>query len=378
MISRLSALLLTLCGGSWAEASAAAPYRSGWLAAMVRGSYVAVGEACSAPSTVVHYDGYGVRWIGRGSGRGAIYPIRRQGAGPEEWMDREVGIPITALGDGERIVVTTNKRILMRICPEDALPIWARERPVFMRYLPGKAPVELNAPWGGVLAQRAQCLGVIGDDGRFATAVWPATARIEFDARGLVVVDGEGPGRVRLGDYVQFSGGPLPTGTRYPLGGDVHVVEMPMACAKWPGYDGWIAIVNPGFRKRQSKPVGPAGAGLVPPAAASAVGLLPIPTGAYVEQGETCGNPGSLFRYDGRGMGWTRGAVRPMYPIVRVREEPGQWVATIVSPGPGDRPEPRELDVIIVPRGGGRVMVRAMERVEMTLCAPEELPAALR
>jgi hypothetical protein len=67
-----------------------------------------------------------------------------------------------------------------------------------------------------------------------------------------------------------------------------------------------------------------------------------------------------------------------MYPIVRVREEPGQWVATIVSPRPGDRPEQRELDVIIVPRGGGRVMVRAMERVEMTLCPPEELPAALR
>lgn len=61
-------------------------------------------------------------------------------------MEREVGIPITALGDGERIVVTTNKRILMRICPEDALPVWARERPVFMQYLPGKAPVALDAP----------------------------------------------------------------------------------------------------------------------------------------------------------------------------------------------------------------------------------------
>ena len=90
---------------------------------------------------------------------------------------------------------------------------------------------------------------MIGDDGRFATAVWPATARIEFDARGLVVIDGQGPGRVRLGDYVQFAGGPLPRGTRYPLGDDVHVVGMPMACAQYPGYDGWIAIVNPGFRK---------------------------------------------------------------------------------------------------------------------------------
>jgi hypothetical protein len=147
MIVRLFALLLVLCGGFRpVEAPAAAPYRPGWIAPLVRGSYVAVGEACSAPSTALHYGGYGVRWIGRGSGRGAVYPIRRQGGGPEEWMEREVGIPITALGDGERIVVTTNKRILMRICPEDALPVWARERPVFMQYLPGKAPVALDAP----------------------------------------------------------------------------------------------------------------------------------------------------------------------------------------------------------------------------------------
>ena len=129
----------------------------------------------------------------------------------------------------------------------------------------------------------------------------------------------------------------------------------------------------------QSKLAGPAApAASAGPAAASAAGLLPIATGAYVEQGEECGNPGSLFRYDGRGMGWTRGAVRPMYPIVRVREEPSQWVATIIAPGPGAAREPRELDVLIVPRGAGRITIRAMERVEMELCAPEELPVALR
>ncbi|HYW16959.1 MAG TPA: hypothetical protein VE891_12515 [Allosphingosinicella sp.] len=285
-----------------------------------------------------------------------------------------MGIPITALGDGERIVVTTNKRVLMRICPEDALPVWARERPVFMQYLPGKAPVALDALSGGVLTQRAECLGVILDDGRFATAVWPATARIEFDDRGLVVVGGEGAGRVRLGDHVQFTGGPLPKGTLYPFGGDVHVVDMPMACARWPGYDGWITIVNSDFRKGRR----PYRSQLAGPAAAAAAGVLPIAIGAYVQQDEECGNPGALFRYDGRGMGWTRGAVRPMYPILRVREEPGRWVATIIAPGPGVAPEPRELDVIIVPLGAGRITVRAMERVEMTLCAPDELPVALR
>lgn len=85
-----------------------------------------------------------------------------------------------------------------------------------------------------------------------------------------------------------------------------------------------------------------------------------------------------MFRYDGRGMGWTRGGTgAALYPIVRVREEQGQWVATIVAPGPGvsGASEPRELDVFIVPRGAGRVMVRAMEPVEMELCAPDKLPA---
>lgn len=110
-------------------------------------------------------------------------------------------------------------------------------------------------------------------------------------------------------------------------------------------------------------------------AVATSAGVLPIATGAYVEQDEECGNPGALFRYDGRSMGWTRGAERPMYPIRRVREEHGLWVATIVAPGPGAAPVPRELDVFIVPRDGGRITVTAMERTDMKLCPPGELPA---
>jgi hypothetical protein len=263
---RFSLLLLLLCGGCRAvEAPAFSPYRAGSFAALVRGTYVAVGEACSNPSAVFRYDGWGVGWIGRGSDPAALYPIVRVREGPEEYVatvsapgpgvdgadhPREVEVSIVAMGDGERIVVTAMERTEMRLCAEDALPVWARERPVFMQYLPGKAPLVLKASAGGILTQRGPCLGVILDDGRFSTAVWPATARIEFDSHGLVVVDGrEGGARVRLGDYVQFTGGPLPKGTRYPLGGDVHVVDMPMACAHYPGYDGWIAIVNPGFRK---------------------------------------------------------------------------------------------------------------------------------
>jgi hypothetical protein len=266
MIGRLPLLLLALCGDCrFVDGSPVAPYRPRAFAALVRGSYVAVGEACAAPSAVFRYDGSGVGWIGRGSNPGALYPIVREREGPDVYVatisapgpgvngarePRELEVWINALGDGERIVVTAMERTEMRLCAEDVLPVWARERPVFMQYLPGKAPLVLEAPSGGILTQRGPCLGVVLDDGRFATAVWPATARIEFDDRGLVVADGgEGGARLRLGDYVQFTGGPLPKGARYPLGGDVHVVDMPMACARWPGYDGWIAIVNSHFRK---------------------------------------------------------------------------------------------------------------------------------
>ena len=116
------------------------------------------------------------------------------------------------------------------------------------------------------------------------------------------------------------------------------------------------------------------------PAAASEAGLIPIAVGAYVAQDESCADRVALFRYDGTSMGWSGGAERPMYPIVRVRKEQDQWVATIVSPGPGvdGHKRPRELDVYIVPRGGGRLTVTAMERIEMKFCTPAELPAWAR
>jgi hypothetical protein len=133
----------------------------------------------------------------------------------------------------------------------EPVSVTAEAAPVFMQYRAGQAgPVKLDAPSAGVLIQRGRCLGIVRDDGRFATLVWPATARMERDSRGLVVVDGEGAGRVRLGERVVFTGGPLPRGTAYPFGDDVHTADMPMECAHYPGYDGWIAIVNPGFRTR--------------------------------------------------------------------------------------------------------------------------------
>lgn len=135
--------------------------------------------------------------------------------------------------------------------PATAPPVVAEqaaERPVFVQYRPGQAArYRLEAPYDGVLTQRGPCLGVVRD-GRFSTLFWPETVRIEFGAAGLEVSE-PGGAPVRLGDTIEFTGGPLPQGMPHPLGADVLSVDTPMACARYPGYDGWLAIVNPGFRR---------------------------------------------------------------------------------------------------------------------------------
>lgn len=137
--------------------------------------------------------------------------------------------------------------------PDAAVPpsaeAHAAERPVFVQYRPGQAArYRLTAAHSGVLTQRGPCLGVVRD-GRFSTLFWPETARIMFDDTGLEVSEPGGE-PVRLGDTIEFTGGPLPPGMTHPLGEGVFSVGTPMACAKYPGYDGWLAVVNPGFRRR--------------------------------------------------------------------------------------------------------------------------------
>jgi hypothetical protein len=132
--------------------------------------------------------------------------------------------------------------------PAVALAVSA-ERPVFVQYRPGQAArYRLEAPYYGVLTQRGPCLGVMRD-GRFSTLIWPETARAAFGDAGVEVSE-PGGARVRLGDTIEFAGGLLPTGMAHGFGDDVLSVDMPIACARYPDYDGWIAIVNPGFRKR--------------------------------------------------------------------------------------------------------------------------------
>lgn len=124
-----------------------------------------------------------------------------------------------------------------------------QERPAFVQYQAGQgAQYRLDAPDGGTLTQRGPCLGIVRE-GRFSTLIWPETARIDFDARGLVIKDAGGSSQLRLGDHVEFRGGPIPRGMTHALGEGVLSVDMPIACARYPGYEGWIAIVNPGFRK---------------------------------------------------------------------------------------------------------------------------------
>ena len=133
--------------------------------------------------------------------------------------------------------------------PPPAVASVSAERPVFVQYRPGQAArYRLAAPYDGVVTQRGPCLGVVRD-GRFSTLIWPETARVAFGDAGFEVSE-PGGARVRLGDRIEFPGGLLPTGMAHGFGDDVLSVPMPMACAHYPGYDGWIAIVNPGFRKR--------------------------------------------------------------------------------------------------------------------------------
>lgn len=123
-------------------------------------------------------------------------------------------------------------------------------RPAFSAYRAGAPrPVTLTAQYGGYLTQRGPCLGLtIG--GRFATIIWPETARLGFDRRGLLLSDlGSSGPALRLGDYLTGTGGPLPPGVPHSIGDDILTEGFPIECARWHGCEGWIGIVNSGFGK---------------------------------------------------------------------------------------------------------------------------------
>jgi hypothetical protein len=136
--------------------------------------------------------------------------------------------------------------------PTEAPPASAN-RPAFPRFSPGSPEPPTAGSYAGYLSRKGPCLGLtVG--GRFATVIWPRTARLRFDARGLIVSDSSSGASLRLGDWLVGEGGPLPPGYRQPLGEPELSETMPIECARYPGYDGWIATLRPGFRKGTPPP----------------------------------------------------------------------------------------------------------------------------
>lgn len=128
------------------------------------------------------------------------------------------------------------------------------ERVSFLQFLPGQdGGVRLSASYGGILTQRGPCLGLV-KDGFFSTMIWPETARISYDRRGLLLRDTRGGASARLGDRLEITGGPLPPDASFQIGPPVLNYVMPIECARRPvpHRPGWIGIANPGFRVGRS------------------------------------------------------------------------------------------------------------------------------
>ena len=88
--------------------------------------------------------------------------------------------------------------------------------------------------------QKGRCLGIGHPSGTFSTVIWPETAVLSFDGRGLLVSDRQSAARVRLGDYIATGGGTLPAGA--PSRTDL-TEPVPPECATR------VVTVNPGFEK---------------------------------------------------------------------------------------------------------------------------------
>ncbi len=125
-------------------------------------------------------------------------------------------------------------------------------------------------------------------------------------------------------------------------------------------------------------------------AAASAAGAqparrapqqLPIAQGYYVADFDQCGNTMSVFRYDGRRIGWY-GAQREaneMEPIRSVRRQGNRWEVRITNRDPDPETNGGGVTpVMITPRGANRISVEVQEEIPMRLCAPGSLPRWMR
>ena len=75
----------------------------------------------------------------------------------------------------------------------------------------GGERIYIAAGGHGQLTLRGRCLGVVRNR-TFSMIVWPYTARLGRDRRGLFVTDSESGARMRLGDWIAFGGGAVPGG----------------------------------------------------------------------------------------------------------------------------------------------------------------------
>ncbi len=126
-----------------------------------------------------------------------------------------------------------------------ATPASTGSLPAFPAYLPERAGEEriyLLAKGYGRLTQRGRCLGIVGRSGEFATVIWPYTARLGRDRRGLFVTDSESGARIRLGQRFEFGGGRSPNEALPQM----ELTEpVPPECVGTG-----VATLNPGFRER--------------------------------------------------------------------------------------------------------------------------------
>lgn len=127
--------------------------------------------------------------------------------------------------------------------------------------------------------------------------------------------------------------------------------------------------------------VAAASAASAQPARRAAPQQLPIAQGYYVADYEPCGNTMSVFRYDGRRIGWygEQREANEMEPIRSVRRRGNRWEVRITDrdPDPGMNAGGM-TPVMITPRGRNRISVEVQEEIPMRLCAPAALPRWMR
>jgi hypothetical protein len=112
--------------------------------------------------------------------------------------------------------------------------------PTFPRETAGvNERIYLAAASYGRLALQGNCLGMTGSGGGFSTVVWPYTASLGRDARGLFVTDTDSGAKLRLGDWMIFGSGPTDGDTAYdsPLSEPVSAECRNRMIALSPGFD---------------------------------------------------------------------------------------------------------------------------------------------